>query len=108
MSCYLWFPDTGGPLDAVHLTSLELEEWSGLADWVQPRSQKLPALASLLAASLPVRVPPANIPALAAECERVDWDTLAGPALGGFAALSQLVSQAVGQVGAGLRFTPDA
>ena len=108
VACCLWFPDAGGPLDAVHLTDLEPDEWAGLAEWVGPRSAEFPALAGLLSAPLPVGVPPIGVAPVAAECERVDWDTLAGPALGGFAALSLVVSQAAGQAGAGLRFAPDA
>ena len=108
VACCLWFPDAGGPLDAVHLTYLEAEEWAGLAAWVVPRAADLPALAGMLSASLPVRVSPADVPPLAVECGRVDWGTLAGPALGGFAALSLVVSQAAGQLGAGLRFALDA
>jgi hypothetical protein len=44
------------------------------------------------------------LPGLLAECERVDWGSLAGPAMGGFASLSLVVSQAAAQVRAGLRF----
>jgi hypothetical protein len=104
VDCYLWFPDADGALDALYLTALPPEEWSALADWVRSRSAELPALFGLLSAPLPLRVPPAGIPLLAAECDRVDWDTLAGPALGGFAALSLVVGQAAGQLHVGLRF----
>ena len=113
VACCLWFPGVGGPLDAVHLIDLDAGEWAGLAEWAEQRSAELPALAGLLSAPLPVVVPPADVPPLAAECGRVNWDTLAGPALGGFAALSLVVSQAAGQAVAGqavagLRFAPDA
>ncbi len=107
VSCCLWFPDAGGPLDTVHLTTLEPGEWSGLAGWAQSRAVELPALAALLA-DLPARVPPARIAALARECQWVDWDTLSGAALGGFSALSVVVAQAVSQAGAGLRFAQEA
>jgi hypothetical protein len=104
VDCCLWFPDAAGAPDAVHLTAFPRGEWSALADWVRSRPSELPALAGLLSAPLPTRVPSAGIPPLAAECGRVDWDTLAGRALGGFAALSLVVSQAAGQAGAGLQF----
>jgi hypothetical protein len=104
VDCCLWFPDAGGAPDAVHLTALSPEEWSALGDWVRTRLSELPALAGLLSSPLPTRVPSADIPPLAAECGRVDWDTLAGLALGGFAALSLVVSQVAGQAGAGLQF----
>ncbi|HEY1380053.1 MAG TPA: hypothetical protein VGF55_24835 [Gemmataceae bacterium] len=107
VACALWFPDGGGPLDTVHLAMLEPDEWAGLAEWAAARSAELPALASLLSASLPARLPPAGVSALAAECGRVDWDALAGSTLGGFAALSLVVSQAAGQAGAGLRFATE-
>ena len=108
VACCLCFPVADGPLDAVHLTDLEQDEWAGLAAWVKSRAAKLPALSGLLSAPLPVRVPPAGVPTLAAECGRVDWEMLVGPGLGGFAALSLVVSQAVGQAGAGLQFDRDA
>jgi hypothetical protein len=108
VACCLWFPNADGRLDAVHLASLELDEWSGLAEWVRTRSIELPALAGLLSVPLPAQVPPVGVGPLAAECRRVDWDSLAGPALGAFAALSAVVSQAAGQAGAGLRFATDA
>ena len=71
-------------------------------------ASELPALAGLLSGLLPTEVPYTGVAALAAECGRVDWNALDGPALGGFAALSLVVSQAAGQAGAGLRFAPDA
>jgi hypothetical protein len=108
VGCCFWFPDAGGPLDTVHLTALESDEWVGLAAWSQVRSAELPALAGLLSTPLPARVSPAGVPALAAECARVDWETLAGLALGGFAAVSLVVSQAAGQAAAGLQFAGDA
>jgi hypothetical protein len=107
VACCLWFPDAGGPLDALDLTALEPAEWAALGVWSQARAAELPALAALLSAALPVGVPPAGVPALAGDCQRVDWDALPGPALGGFAALSLVVSQAIGQAGAGLRFAAD-
>ncbi len=107
VSCSLWFPDVGGPYDAVQLTALEPEEWSGLAGWASGWAAEMPALSRLLSAALPLWIPPAGLPTLTAECARVDWDTLTGPTLGGFAALSLAISQAAGQSGAGLRFTPE-
>jgi hypothetical protein len=56
VACCLWFSDADGPLDAVHLASMELDEWSGLAEWVPTRSMELPALAGLLSVPLPVVV----------------------------------------------------
>lgn len=107
VSCCLWFPAMGGPRDAVQLTELEPEAWYGLAGWASGRAAELPALSRLLSAALPVWVLPANLPTLTAECARVNWDTLTEPALGGFSVLSLVISQAAGQSGAGLRFTPE-
>lgn len=105
VSCSLWFPAVDGPRDAIQLTELEPEAWYGLAGWASGRAGEMPALSRLLAAALPVWVPPADLPTLTAECARVDWDTLTEPALGGFSVLSLVISQAAGQSGAGLRFT---
>jgi hypothetical protein len=106
--CCFWFPDVGNPFHAVQLTALTPQEWAGLAKWAVPRHRELPALAELLSGSLPTEVAPADVLGLSAECGRVDWDSLPGPALGGFASLSMVVSQAVAQARAGLRFVPDA
>ena len=104
VSCCLWFPDANGLFNAVQLTTLAPEEWAGLSEWARPRCQDLPGLAGLLSAALPVQVAPTDLPGLLAECQRVDWDSLSGPALGGFASLSGVVSQAAAQAHAGLRF----
>ena len=106
VSCCLWFPDASGPHAAVHLTTLAPEEWTGLGQWARSRHQELPKLARLLSASLPVQVHSADMAGLSAECARVDWDSLAGPVLGGFASLSLVVDQARVQAHAGLRFDP--
>ena len=108
VSCYLWFPDVGGPFDAVHVTALDLEEWAGLASWACLQSVELPALATFLSGPLPLRMSPSDIQLLAAECDRVDWETFCGSALSGFASLSLVITQAAGQTGAGLRFGVDA
>ena len=95
-----------GALDAVHLASIDPAEWAELAEWVRPRAGELPDLTALLS-HLPVRVAAIGVAALAEEFERVDWDSLSGLALGGFASLSAVVSQAIVQAGCGLRFVAD-
>ncbi len=116
VQCALLVPGPDGVLDfwehdnalnAVHLAWIDEAEWLGLSQWAQFHATDLPALAGLLA-HIPVRVTPTGVSALAQECERVDWDSLSGPALEGFASLSLVVSQAVGQVGCGLQFVSDA
>jgi hypothetical protein len=83
---------------------MEPEEWGDIATWASARSAELP----LLSAPWPVRIQPAELAALDAECGRVDWDTLPGPSAGGFAILWGSIRQAAGQSGAGLEFAPDA
>jgi hypothetical protein len=109
VGCLLWFPQSGGPLDAVRLADVDGDEWEALAAWARqpPRPAELPALADLLGAELPAEMGREDLLALRAECRRADWDSLAGPALGGFAGLSLFVSQAVEQEGAGARFVPE-
>jgi hypothetical protein len=106
VSCCFWLPDAGGPFEAVRLTALAPDEWDELAEWTRSRGRELPALAKLLSGPLPREVTPADVSGLSAECEHVDWDSLAGPALGGFASLSLVISLA-SQTRTGLRFAPE-
>lgn len=104
VSCCLWFPDIGGPCDRFHLTALNPEEWTALADWARQHRKEYPALAGLILRPLPAEVAPNEVSELSTECACVDWDGLVGLALDGFASLSLVISQGVAQAHTGLRF----
>lgn len=98
VECCLWFPQVGGPHDKVRIAGIDSAEWEALAAWAQ--ESNLPALVGLLGSDLPAGLGRSQLLRLASECARVDWDTLDGPALGGFAAFSLFVDTAAQQEGA--------